>query len=67
MKNIPSTFLGLLRITTLPSVATQCASPEKVEKPAVCRTTPCANSHYLSKAIKRLKNAVAIADQGLSN
>lgn len=33
MKNIPTTFLGLLHITTLWGVATQCLSLEKVEKP----------------------------------
>lgn len=31
--NIPTAFLGLLHITTLRGVATQCSSLEKVEKP----------------------------------
>lgn len=40
MKNIPSTFLGLLHITTLCGVATQCSSLEKVEKPGYGSIAP---------------------------
>jgi len=40
MKNIPSTFLGLLRVTTLCGVATQCSSLEKVENPGYGSIVP---------------------------
>lgn len=40
MKNIPSTFPGLLHITTLCGVTTQCSSLKKVEKPGYGSATP---------------------------